>query len=141
MEKLRKEIFIYEDISYRSLKEVYTEVFAKFCSLQNMEQERSAQSCFQALATEYNFTEQNIQRIIRIMTEEDPGEYFAKKRKLSKTETYNRNKAIFIDFLKWPGGRNEFCPPAAEKYGLSTTSVYQILHRCLYADTKRLDLL
>ena len=59
------------------------------------------------------------------------------KRKLTKTETFNRDKALFIEYLKWPGERKDFCRYAEKKYGLSYSYVYAILKYCLYANPKR----
>ena len=96
--------------------------------------------CVRKLAEKYSFKPSNITRILDIMTTDSTEAYFSKKRKLSVTETFNRDKAIFIDFLRWSGKRSDFCRYASAKYHLSHGHVNTILKYCLYADPKRFEM-
>lgn len=98
------------------------------------------QESYNKLAQKYGFKPSNIYRILHIMTTETQAEYFKTKRRLTPTELHNRNKAIFIDFLRWSGERADFCRLAAKKYGLSFGHIETILKYCLYADSKRFNM-
>lgn len=138
--KLRDEIFIYGDTNYRSLRGVYQAIYTDYLELKSQNPGLSFMACTQQLSTQHNFTPHNIGRIINIMTDDTAVDYLSKKRRLTKTETYNRDKAIFIDFLRWTGERKEFCYYAAQKYNLSYKYVYEILKYCLYADPDRYNM-
>ena len=69
-----------------------------------------------------------------------PEQYFSGKKRLTKTETFNRDKALFIEYLKWPGERKDFCCYAAKKYGITPSYVTTILRYCLYANPKRYNM-
>lgn len=138
--RLKKEIGIHEDIDYKSLETVYRNVFSDYNAAQDAKPGMHKEEYYQMLAEKYGFKSGNITRIIHVMTTEIPDEYFNKKRKLSTIETYNRDKALFIDFLRWPGERGNFYRYASKKYGLSFGSIRTILRYCLYADPKRFDI-
>ena len=138
--RLKEEMYIYEDISYQSLKEVYRNVYSDYLELNAGNPEITLSECVQRLAAQYGYKEGNIKRILHIMSTNPPEEYFQNKRKFSTTETYNRDKALFIDFLRWNGERGDFCRYAQKKYGLSFGHVEMILKYCLYADPKRFNM-
>ena len=94
----------------------------------------------EVLAAKYGYTVSNIQRIIILMERDTDNMYFEKKRKLSKTETYNRDKALFVDFLRWTGDKLDFYEYGARKYNLTPHYVYEILRYCFYADPERYNI-
>ena len=63
--------------------------------------------------------------------------FIDKKKKLSINETINRDKAVFIDLLRWTGNINNFYLWASEKYGISEGYIKQIITFCYLADPKR----
>lgn len=138
--KLQKEIFIYEDVSYQTLVEVYREIHKDYLDLKQERIYSSAAECEEVLAAKYGYTVSNIQRIITLMERDADNTYFEKKRKLSKTETYNRDKALFVDFLRWTGGKLDFYDYAAQKYNLTQHYAYEILRYCFYADPERYNI-
>lgn len=138
--RLKEEIFIYEDISYQTLGEVYQAIYSDYIQMTSNEHYVPYEERILKLSMTYGFTTRNINRIIQIMSTDTDKEQFSGKYRLTKTETYNRDKAIFIDFLRWPGKKTDFYGHAAEKYGLSPYYVYLILKYCLYADPKRYDM-
>lgn len=138
--KLKEEIYIFEDVSYCSLEEVYHAVFSDYQKIRIENPELPMNTPIELLAKQSGFTPANIYRIITIMESETSEDYFTKKRKLSTKETYHRDKAIFIDYLRWSGERSDFCRYAAEKYGLSYHYVYAILKYCLYAVPERYNM-
>lgn len=138
--RLKEEVYIYEDISYRSLEDVYRSIYADYLRDQTENPDSSVNAIMETLAAKHGFSLQNIYRIIHIMTTEDSAEYFKRKRKLSPAEVYNRDRALFIDYLRWPGERTDFCRHAAKKYNLSYHYVYVILKYCLYADPQRFNM-
>lgn len=142
IEKLKKEVLIYEEVTFQTKQEVYQAVYADFVSLLKVDPSRSKDSCARELGAKYNFSPMNIHKIYQIMSTDTSGEHFPNKRnRLTKDETFNRDKAIFIDFLRWSGKKTDFYEYAAKKYGLARRSVYTILKYCLYADPKRYDML
>ena len=138
--RLKEEVYIYENVSYRSLEDVYRRVYSEYLHMQAENPNTSTNSCVETIAANHGFSPQNIYRIIHIMSTENATEYFKRKRKLSPAEVYNRDRAIFIDYLRWPGERTDFCRHAAEKYNLSYNYVYAILKYCLYADPQRFNM-
>ena len=93
------------------------------------------------LGEKYGCTAANITRIIQIMSSDTEKERITRKHRLTSAETYNRDKALFIDFLRWTGTRAEFYEHAAKKYDLAPYYVYIILKYCLYADPKRYEMI
>ena len=140
IQQLKEEILVYEDVSYQTLGEVYQSVYSDYIKMRNEEPNLSHRQCVEKIGSKYNFTGNNIIRIVQIMESKEDNEMFKYKRKLTKTETYNRNKAIFVDFLRWQGERTDFYNHAAEKYGLAPYYVYIIIKYCLFADPKRFDI-
>ena len=138
--RLKQEIFIYEDVEYKSLEEVYREIYSEYIALKNENPRIPQSACATILAEKHGFTPMNIDRIIRIMTTEIPEEYFSKKRRLSTVEAFKRDKALFIDYMRYPGKRSDFCRYASQKYGVSYQHVCTTLKYCLYADPKRFDM-
>ena len=138
--RLKEEIYIYEDISFKTLGEVYRAVYSDYLELLQLEPGTTPNTHFKKLAEKYGYRPANIYRIVKNMSEENTTEYLSTTKRLTKTETFNRDKAIFIDYLRWIGSRGEFCRHAAIKYNLSFNYVDTILKYCLYADLKRLDM-
>lgn len=135
--RLKQELRISENISYHTQEEVYKTIFTEYQKLRMENPSYTKTSCMEILAEKYSFSFYNIYRIIRIMTTEDPTDYFKSKRKLTQEETYNRDRAMFIEFLKWPGERKDFCHYAAKKYGITYSYATTILRYCLYAVPER----
>ena len=137
---LKEEVLIYEETTYQTIRDVYQSVYSDFNALLMESPGRSNESCARELAERFNYKSGNILRIYQIMSTDTNGTYFSKKKRLTKTETFNRDKALFIDFLRWPGRKPDFYAYGAEKYNLKPYYVYVILKYCLYADPKRYDL-
>ena len=135
--RLKQELRISENISYHTQEEVYQKIFTEYQMLLTENPSYTKTSCMEILAEKYNFSFYNIYRIIRIMTTEDPIDYFKSKRRLTQEETYNRDRAMFIEFLKWPGERKDFCHYAAKKYGITYHYATTIIRYCLYAVPER----
>lgn len=135
--RLKEEILISENITYCSLEETYRTIYEEYQFLKKENPKLSNTSCMETLAKKHGFTVGNIDRIIRIMETDVPEVYFSKKRRLTKTETFNRDKAMFIEYLKWPGERKDFCLYAAKKYGITYYYATTIIRYCLYAVPKR----
>lgn len=119
--RLKEEIFIYENISYQKLNEVYQSVYNDFLILKNKDPERSNAACAKQIAKQYGYEYGNILRIVQIMGADTDGLYFDRKRRLSPADIHKRDKALFIDFLRWNGDKKEFITYATAKYGLKNT--------------------
>lgn len=135
--RLKQELCISKNITYLSQEEVYRTIFEEYQTLLADNPAYTKTACMEILAERYSFSYYNIYRIIRIMTTEDSMDYFKIKRKLTQEETYNRDRAMFIEFLKWPGERKDFCHYAAKKYGITYYYATTILRYCLYAVPER----
>ena len=123
---LREDIFVYEDISFNSLKDVYNSVNNDYTDMRSQD-DALISDCIKALASKYKFSEHNITRIIQIMQNNGEQYFASNKRRLSKTETLNRDKAVFIDLLRWNGTFENFVTWAGEKYGLSQSYITIII--------------
>ena len=143
--KYRKELqeafSVYEEYKYKSLEEVYREIYADYLELKENFPDISNSANYKKLGEKYNFTEQNILRIINIMSNDTDNTYFTKKRKLTHKERFERDKAIFVDFINWEGTRWDFCHWAAKKYNLSYHHIQHILNDVLTADVSRYDII
>lgn len=136
---LKEAFYITDAFEYASLKEVYNNIYNEFKQLKT--KNTPTLESYDILAAKYNYDCRNIIRIISIM-KRDTTKYFDRKNiRLTHTESINRDKAVFIDYLHWKGSRENFCIWAAEKYNLSKWSIYQTISYCLAADIKRYDML
>lgn len=140
MERLKDEIFIYEDVTYRSREDIYREIYQGYMKIKTGNPNMRDHAIYAILAKKHNCTTGNIDRILKIMTTEDITTYFKRTNRLTPKETYKRDKALFIDYLKWTGTRMDFCKWAAEKYNLSVAYVDQVLFYIMMADEKRFDM-
>lgn len=138
--KLKEEILVSEIVSFCSIEEVYRTIHNEYQIMKKEHPEISTLACTNVLAEKYGFAPSNIDRIIKIMDTDLTGEYFSGKKRLTKTETFNRDKALFIEYLKWPGERQDFCQYAAKKYGITSFYATTILRYCLYANPKRYNM-
>lgn len=136
----KKEIFIYENVTYRTREEVYRAIYQDYQKLKAEDPDMPNYVANNVLSKSHGYSPISIDKILKIMTMEDPMAYIHKKKHLTSSEAYKRDKAIFIDYLKWTGTRREFCKMAAEKYDLSVNYVEQILFYVLEADEKRYDM-
>ena len=139
--KMHQAFYIHENISYKSLEEVYREIYADYKELVKEDPSITQVSYSEILGEKYNYSPKNIIRIINIMNTEGTPEFFITSRRLSSDERIERDKAIFIDFLKWDGERHDFCLWAAEKYNLSYFYIQSILRDVLTADPNRYDMI
>ena len=96
--------------------------------------------CIQILKHEFQYSEISIFKILQMMRENiDNTKFFSKKKKMAITETLVRDRALFVDFLKWDGSKKDFCVWASEKYQLSFHYIYHILSLNFMADPKRYE--
>lgn len=135
---LKEEFFIYEKFEYKTLQEVYQSVYKYYLELKKQQIEHP--QCIQILKKEFQYTEVNIIKIINTMRENmDKEEFFLQKKKIAIGETSLRDKALFVDFLKWEGSKKDFCIWATEKYRLSFYYIYHILSLNFIADPQRYE--
>ena len=80
--KNNEDIYIYENTSYLSLKELYQNIYSDYLRLKEQKQDFSNQFCATKLAEKYNFTPNNILRIIQIMSDDVIGDYWKKNLKI-----------------------------------------------------------
>lgn len=132
---LREAIYIHENISFCDLQHIYQNVYEEYKTLRN--ENNTHKKSLNLLAKKHNYASSNIQRIITIMNTHGKEYFINKKRKLSINETINRDKAIFVDLLRWKGSVDNFYVWASEKYKLSVRYVKQIVFFCYLADPKR----
>lgn len=135
--RLKEEILIHEDVSYQSMGEVYQSIYSDNLQMKSKEHYIPYEERMHILSEKYGISDKTIAQIIQIMATNTDENWFKGKHKLTKTETYNRDKAIFIDFLRWTGKRTDFYAYAAKKYDLAPYYVYIILKYCLFADPRR----
>lgn len=91
------------------------------------------------LAEQYNYAEITIWKIIKQIKNNDIPNANSKT-KMAKNETQNRDKAIFVEFLRWEGSKHDFCIWASKKYRLHLSYVYHILQLHFVAVPKRYEM-
>ncbi len=138
IEKLKTEFYIFEEFDYINLKEKYKNVFERYQFLKTCNPEMLKGQIIDILSEEYNYSTISIKKIIKTMSEPNE-EFWTKKHRLSPSETLNRNKALFVDLLKWEGSIEQFYNWAAKKYSISEDYIKKIISYCLIANPKRRD--
>ncbi len=136
---LQESFYINETFQYQDLREIYQSVYDKYCTLRK--DGIAVLECYKILAEEFNYIESNIVRIVSIMKSNSEKYFNRPKIRLSPNETINRDKALFVDYLKWRGNKENFYTWASEKYEISKHSVSEIIFYCLSADIRRYDMI
>ena len=131
---LQEDFFAHETFSYQTLREVYQAVYHRYLELKNDTISIDKVVC--QLSSEFNYTKNNIYRIIKIMSGDDT--VLSKKTPIN--ETLSRDRAVFADYLRWEGSKNSFCEWAQDKYNLSFYTLHQILRLNFVAAPKRYEL-
>lgn len=135
---LQDAFFINDTFEYSDLKELYQSIYDEYNKMLKAGVLKTKAKSL--LAEKHGFGEANIHRILKIMNS-DTELYFNRDIiKTSIAETMNRDKAVFVDYLKWRGSKANFRTWAAEKYGLNPSTIDNILFYCLSADPKRYDM-
>lgn len=139
MEHLKEDIFIHENVSYPMQAEIYRSVYADYLRLREQEPALSKTACQERLAAQYHYSNQNISRILILMEGENAADSGERTHRVARNEAYKRDKAMFVDFMRWMGTRQDFCAYAAEKYGVSKATVGMTLRNCLFAAPERYE--
>ncbi len=136
---LKDSFYITDTFEYTELKDVYRSINDDYnCLLMT---KIPKLQCYEMLAKKYNYTCANITRIIKIMNS-DTSKYFSREKiRLTHEESINRDKAVFVDFLRWKGSRENFCIWASEKYNVSKLHISNTIFYCLSADINRYDMI
>ena len=135
---LREPFYIHETFTYKTLPEVYAAVNDRFLELSA--RGMIEKECIGIIAKEFGYKEASVKKIIDTMRTEIPESLTARIKRLSKDETLQRDRAVFVDYLRWQGTRKAFCLWAHEKYGMVPSYVNQILTYCCYADYNRYEI-
>ena len=133
--KLQESFYIDETYTYDNMFEAYRKIYGRYQELSSEGNKTSAE-IYRILESETDFKSSNIRRIIQIMNSNDDSISWANKR-LPKSETLNRDRALFIDYLRWEGTVSEFYTWAENKYNLCKSTIGDIITFCLNADPKR----
>lgn len=135
---LKKEFFMYGDFPYRTLQELYQSIYDRYLVLRKT---FNVGQSIQRLTVEFNYKYVQIRRVITIMESGNKNEVmYAKKKKIPIGETLARDRAVFVDFLRWRGSKYNFCEWAKEKYKLSLFYIYQILRFNFIADPTKFEI-
>lgn len=136
---LKDEIRIQDTYTYKGLDELYEEIFNEYQEMRKENINISQKKCCEFLGNKYQYTPNNILRIINIMSDEK-SDYSLKTKKVSSIEKLNRDKAIFVEYANWTGTRKDFCRWVGEKYNISYDYAQKILTYVLNADISRYDM-
>ncbi len=119
---LKEDFKIYDEFKYKNTKELYLEIYNRFLDL-SADKSVAKYKIYQIIADETGYKPVGVQTIIDKMIKS--GEYNSKR--TPAVEVTNRDKALFVDYLKWNKSQKEFCEFASKKYNLSAATVKQIL--------------
>ncbi len=136
IESLKSEFYISDEYNFLSLKDKYNSIYERYQFLKKCNPELTKGEIIDILSEEYSYSAISINKIIKIMTTPND-DFWSKQHRLSPSETLNRNRALFIDLLKWEGTYAEFYAWASKKYNKSVDTLKKIIHLCLIADPKR----
>ena len=137
---LQETFSIGEKYEYMTLKEIYEEIFSRYLKLTEKFPNKPNVYYYDLLAKEFNYT---IQMIISVVNQMEKGTIdwgLKTKTSMPKTQTLNRDRSVFIDYLKWSGTRSEFKLVAGEKYGLSRDVIGHIIYLNFMADINRYEM-
>lgn len=136
IESLKSEFYISDEYDFLSLKDKYNNIFERYQFLKKCNPGLTNGEIIDVLSEEYTYAPISIKKIIRTMTTPN-NDFWSEQHRLSPSETLNRNRALFIDLLKWDGTYDEFYVWASKKYNISEGTIKQIIYFCLIADPKR----
>ena len=136
LEHLREDFRICDDISYISPEKVYKDMYSQYKSLREENPEITRAKCCQIISENTGYTQKTVNKLIRGVSNNPYESDSTRKRRCTKENLYNRDKSVFIDFIKWEGDRKSFCVWAQKKYNLSEGYIRQILR---YSFCSKLD--
>jgi len=137
---LREVFYVSEQYAYLSLKEVFEAVYERHNELLKCDPNASLNKYCTQLAKEFKYTPSMVKSIVTRMKDGVIDWDGKLKFKIPMAQTLNRDRSVFLDCLRWTGTRVEFLKNAAQKYGLSTSTINQILMLNCMADPNRYEI-
>lgn len=137
---LREVFYVSEQYEYLGLKEMFEAVYARYNEILKSDPSVSLNRCCSILAKEFKYTQTMVWTIVTRMRDGTIDWDGKLKLKIPMAQTLNRDRSVFLDCLKWTGTRTEFLRYAAQKYGISTGAINQILMLNCMADPNRYEI-
>ncbi len=140
IKNLREVFYISEQYEFLTLQEVFEAVYKRYKELNALYPRLPRDRYYSILTEEYNYRKSMIQTIVVGMESKSIDWGGKLKIKIPMAQTLNRDRAVFVDCLKWTGTKADFLKFAAQKYGISTRTVNEILLLNCMADPKRYEI-
>jgi len=137
---LQETFSIGEKYEYITLKEIYEDIYSCYLKLTEKFPNKPNEYYYNLLAKEFNYTAKMITSVVTQMKKGTIDWNLKPKTSMPKTQTLNRDRSVFIDYLKWNGTRSEFKVFAGEKYGLSPNVIGHIIYLNFMADINRYEI-
>ncbi len=137
---LRQEFFVNETYSYKTLKEIFEELYAEYNTLLTKEPGIKLVDCCDILAEKYGYTSHTVSTIISKMKNATMEWDSKNTKKIPELQRLNRDISVFIDFMNWSGPRKDFFKFVHDKYGISMMTTQKILQMNYMADPNRYEI-
>lgn len=137
---LREVFYINEQYNHFTLQEVFVAVYQRYNELKSTQPGLPRVRYYSILADEYKYKNSMIQAIVTGMENNSIDWEGKSKIKIPMAQTLNRDRAVFVDCLKWTGTKAGFLKYAAEKYHISSRTVVEILMLNCMADPNRYEI-
>ena len=129
-----------EDYNYLTLREVYERIYDRYLELFYDHPYLTKEECYHIIANEVGYSKRMVLEIVTKMRS-GPTDWESKKKSSSShLQTLNRDRAVFIDCIKWEGGKEEFLSFAISKYKLSRREILWIIKLNCMADPDRYEM-
>lgn len=129
-----------ENYEFLTLREVYELIYDRYLELRDNQPHLTREECYHIIANEVGYSKRMVLEIVTKMRN-GPIDWETKKKSRSlRLQTLNRDRSVFIDCIKWEGGKEEFLSFAANKYKLSRNDILWIIKLNCMADPSRYDM-
>lgn len=134
---LRESFCAGDEYAYMDLQDVYEKVVSRYGEIRLANANLSNWAIFQQLAKEFGYTAIMISKILSLYKKGRLVGDTKGKTRMPVSQTRNRDRSVFIDYLNWTGTKKEFLAAAAEKYEISSSEIQYILKLNYIADPRR----
>lgn len=125
---------------YMNSNEIFAQIFARYSTLRQADPGREGREIYKELSEEFGYKAGMIYKIVSTFLSGETIRATGRKMRIPITQTLNRDRSVFIDYLNWTGTHSEFLESASLKYKVSIAEIQKILHLNYIADPRRYEM-
>lgn len=137
---LRASFYAGEEYEYMDSRRVFEKIFYRYNEIIQQNPQLQKRAVYQQLAEEFEYTHAMIYNIVSAMKHGNIDWDKKSKNRIPTTQTLNRDRSVFIDYLNWIGTKQDFLQAAAKKYYISVSEVQHIIRINYIADPHRYEI-